>query len=296
MSLRSVARVVAGGVLMLVSVVAAQAGAEASRVAAFRTLHGLSAGDPALLERLAADLQTSMNLPPGEGGPFLLGATQATLAAFPDMPEGYAALLGGASRGAADLENPHRMKSVLTWSYMAILGAPDPWAGAGPELFARLVRACNQRAHLPNMTYAERLLVLRGGLSDLSERTGVLPSPLHGLALANLEGCATSCEPAVAFQVVTRGAAALVVHEAEDGRSVYLKTGLAASGENTPVGLARQTMVRFASAGADSDHMPDVDRARLRTALHVSAAMDDDAQANQVLRTAFEMMLLATGV
>lgn len=269
------------------------AASDAARQLAFARLHGAEAVVQPVVERMSADLTAALALPAQEAGAFLTARTAATLADFPGMPSGFRAMLGAGLRAAGMLTNVFHVRTVLVWTHSSLIEASLPWADEGPGIFGRLARAINRRALLPNFDHEAKLAVLRAGLIDLPEHTAILPSALHAAALDALEGSAGDGVPAAAVLVISRGVGALVVEQPESGRNAFLRVGLVATGENTTPAFARATLVRFASIGAGCNPMPEVDRARLKTALGVAAAMDDDAAAVAVLRGAFELMLAA---
>lgn len=257
----------------------------------FHRLYQTTSDLAALVERLAADLEATREMSAAEAAPFLLAATQATLADFPEMPLGFRSLLAGARVVASRFDHPVRIRAVLAQVMHRLAESPEAFAGPSEEAFPRVLRVVLRRFSLPVFDHSAAVIAIDASLTDLSTRDALLPSSLHGLALANLSRVAAESEahPGAVRLALVRGTASLGPEFPEPGRLAYLRSALVASGANAPVELAHQVLEVFAGHAGDSD-LPAHDQQRLIDALSQAADLEP-AAAVALMRAAFEELV-----
>jgi hypothetical protein len=264
----------------------------AQRRVNFHRLHQTAQDQDALVERLAADLDATREMNAAEAAPFLLAATQAVLADFPDMPLGYRALLESGRVVASRFEHPVRVRALLAQAMGRIVEAPEAFAADADEVYPRVLRVVLRRFNLPVFDHATAVVAIEASLTDLSTRETLLPSALHGLAFANMAQAAAESDahPGAIRLALTRGVASLGPEFPEPGRLAYLRAALVASGANAPVYLAH-LLLEFFAAQAEGSDLPAADQDRLLDALAEAADIPDPAAAVAVMRAAFEELV-----
>lgn len=279
--------------LLAIGVATAAAAPNAAHRVNFHRLHATSTDQDALVERLASDLDATREMNAAEAAPFLQAAAEGALADFPDMPLGFHALLDGARVVAARFEHPVRIRALLAHVMFRLVEAPEAFAGPADEAFPRVLRVTLRRFSLPVFDHATAVVAIDASLADLATRSDLLPSALHGLALANLGQVAAESDqhPGAVRLALVRGTASLGPEFPEPGRQAYLRAALVASGGNAPVHLSHLVLEFFADHAEGSD-LPEADQLRLLDALGEAADLEP-AAAVAVMRAAFEELVTA---
>lgn len=238
-----------------------------------------------LLEKLASDAQHSISVPADEGFPFLREANAATLAAFPDMPQGFRLGLESAQQALAGLGDAQG-RAVLVHANLVLAEEEERFSAQGYPLVRAVLAFTLQRGRLNRLNLEERLSALVATLEYLVSDATLFTDEFQQLglatALASREGIATSF---LKREMLYRAVSALIQSDA--GEPALFHRMAWAAGQIHLDGSALACLRHFAEVGAGSPLIQPLHRSFLQEALRNAAAAGEPAQARAILDEVF---------